>query len=254
MAITDKTRKTLWAKSGNRCLLCRIELVQEIDDNSNNLIIGQECHIISEKENGPRYNSDFKGDHDSYDNLALLCANDHKRIDELTEVYTVDKLKSFKTVHENWVRTALQHDATAFANDQLNIKSLPKVVSGQQIVDIIIGTHMFDFNHDELKTESEVHEIGGLFDELKDIGDVISDFTYADRAKYALHLSERIKQIEALDFFLFGLSRKLRYFNDKMKDMGLFETASLVAVRQNNPGIVSDFLIAKFPTKTSINF
>ena len=29
MAITDKTRKTLWARQGNRCSMCRTELVSE---------------------------------------------------------------------------------------------------------------------------------------------------------------------------------------------------------------------------------
>ena len=33
------------------------------------------------------------------------------------------------------------------------------------------------------------------------------------------------------------------------KDMGTFETASIVIVRDDNPSIVSDFLIAKFSNK-----
>jgi hypothetical protein len=72
MSITDKTRKALWAKSGNRCLLCRIELVQETDGVTQNLIIGEECHIVSEKGKGPRGEVEFAGDYDGYDNLFLL--------------------------------------------------------------------------------------------------------------------------------------------------------------------------------------
>ena len=30
MAITSKTRKELWAKSGNRCAICKKELVHQI--------------------------------------------------------------------------------------------------------------------------------------------------------------------------------------------------------------------------------
>ncbi len=74
MAITDKTRKALWAKSGNRCLLCRIELVQETDNTTETLIIGEECHIVSKKGKGPRGAVEFNGDFDGYDNLFLsLC-------------------------------------------------------------------------------------------------------------------------------------------------------------------------------------
>jgi hypothetical protein len=41
MAISDKTRKSLWAKSGNRCSICKIELFSEKDADVFN--IGEEC-------------------------------------------------------------------------------------------------------------------------------------------------------------------------------------------------------------------
>lgn len=252
MAITDRTRKALWAKSGNRCLLCRIELVQRIDDEADNLIVGEECHIVSEKGKGPRGTVEFAGDFDSYDNLFLCCANDHKRVDELTDIYTADKLRLFKTIHETWVRTTLERDATAFANDKQNIKSLPKIISGKQLVEIVNGAHMFDFDHDELKTENEANEIGGLFEELKDYGDILSDLGFSEVAKWGLHLNEEIEKLEQMGFVLFGLRRKLRLHNNKKDDMGIFETASLIAVRKDNPCIVGDFLIAKFPTKVTL--
>lgn len=253
MSITDKTRKTLWAKSGNRCLLCRIELVQETDGVTNNLIIGEECHIVSEKGKGPRSEVEFSDDYDGYDNLVLLCANDHKRIDELTDIYTTDKLRLFKVVHETWVRTTLERDATAFANDKQNIKSLPRITSGKQLVDIINGAHMFDFNHDELKTDDEANEIGGLFEELKDYGDIISDIGFAEVAKLGLRLNDEIEKLREIGFVLFGLRRKLRLHNDKKIDMGIFDAASIIAVRQDNPCIVGDFLIAKFQAKISFS-
>ena len=47
MAITSKTRKELWAKSGNRCAICKKELVHQISQEDGSFIIGDECHIIS---------------------------------------------------------------------------------------------------------------------------------------------------------------------------------------------------------------
>ena len=47
MAINDKTRKVLWGRSGNRCAICRRELVLDattVDDVS---VVGEECHIVS---------------------------------------------------------------------------------------------------------------------------------------------------------------------------------------------------------------
>lgn len=94
MPITDKNRKTLWARSGNRCAMCRTELVAEKNEDERNLNIGDECHIISKRPTGPRHNSNYGKDYDDYDNLILLCKNHHKTIDELWETYTVNLLKN----------------------------------------------------------------------------------------------------------------------------------------------------------------
>ena len=59
MAITNKTRKLLWGRSGNRCAFCKIELVAEKDHNNVNLNLGEECHIISSKIKGPRHMAGF---------------------------------------------------------------------------------------------------------------------------------------------------------------------------------------------------
>lgn len=56
MSITDKTRKKLWAKSGNRCALCKEELVAYKEEKSDEVVIGEECHIISNRPSGPRHN------------------------------------------------------------------------------------------------------------------------------------------------------------------------------------------------------
>ncbi len=254
MGLTDKTRKTLWAKSGNRCLLCRIELVQQQEDIIGNVIIGEECHIISASNSGPRGNADYNGDFDGYNNMLLLCANDHKKIDELTNFYTVEKLILLKLNHEIWVKKTLENDVLAFANDRLNVKSLPKIKSGKQLVDIINGAHMFDFNHEELKTEQEANEIGGLFENLRDTGDILSDIGYLGVAKFGIELNDEMEKLKQSGFLLFGMKRNVRLNNDKKEDMGVVEFASLVAVRDDNPCIIDDFLIAKFPKNIRLSF
>lgn len=255
MAISDKTRKMLWARSGNRCAICKVELVQSSDDvQGNTVVIGEECHIISSKKNGPRGKIEFSGAFDSYENLVLLCANDHKKVDELTEKFTNVTLMLLKGLHENWVKETLEMNVNAFTNDKLNVKSLPKITSGKEIVDLINGAHMFNFNNDELNTHEEAEEIGGLFDELQDTGDILSDLSNVERAKFSVYINENIQKLDKLGFVLFGLRGKSRIFDNKNKELGLFDTATLVAVRHDNPCIVSDFLIAKFPTKSSLKF
>jgi hypothetical protein len=108
MAISDKTRKILWGRSGNRCAYCREELVFEKDQFNRHLNIGEECHIVSKSKKGPR-NRIIEGfDYDGPDNLILLCCNHHTMIDEQVEVYSEDELIALKNSHEKWVTENLE--------------------------------------------------------------------------------------------------------------------------------------------------
>ena len=101
MAISDLTRKIIWARSGNRCAMCNTELVLEKDPSNNeHLNLGEECHIISKKPNGPRYQLIEFFDYDNPDNLLLLCGTHHTTIDNQIDKYPVDKLKQIKSDHE----------------------------------------------------------------------------------------------------------------------------------------------------------
>lgn len=42
MSISNKTRKELWAKSGNRCAICKKKLVNKISKDEDSFIIGDE--------------------------------------------------------------------------------------------------------------------------------------------------------------------------------------------------------------------
>ncbi len=110
--ITDKTRKMLWGRSGNRCAVCQNELVvnaTSVDDES---IVGDECHIISSRPNGPRYDPSYPQEKlDAYENLILLCRVHHKTIDDQCESYTVDKLRQLKVNHERWVSEKLMDNS-----------------------------------------------------------------------------------------------------------------------------------------------
>src|SRR5690606_6138809 len=136
MAITDKTKKSLWAKSGNRCSICKTLLFTSNKD-QNEFNIGEECHIISSKEKGPRYEPSLD-DYDIYNNLILLCRNHHKEIDELTDTYTEELLRYIKTNHENWVQSTINN---AINNgDKNKPKFLIRITSGKDLFNIISGT------------------------------------------------------------------------------------------------------------------
>ena len=109
MTISDRTRKLLWGQSGNRCAHCyRVLTVDEteLDDPS---VVGEECHIVSGRENGPRYDPAFPVEElDDYGNLLLLCRIDHKTIDDQQRTFDVATLLRMKSDHERKVARALE--------------------------------------------------------------------------------------------------------------------------------------------------
>ncbi len=111
MSISDKTRKVLWGKSGNRCAICRRELVVEATPADDESVVGEECHIVSGKGQGPRHDLAFRTDClDEPDNLVLLCRTHHKMVDDQHETYTAEVLHKIKANHEKWVSSTLTEE------------------------------------------------------------------------------------------------------------------------------------------------
>ena len=246
MAIGVKTRKMLWARSGNRCAICRIELVEFVESMSKNSVIGEECHIISANK-GPRHKSPNKGDLDSYDNLILLCPTDHTRVDSQVDIYTVDKLNLLKKVHENWVKTTLERDTMAFMNDQENVKSVPELKTGKEILNIVANADAFDFSHDEVSSSEEAELIGYFLDGLKEFGEFADDLGYTEFAKECIKINSEIEKLKLAGYSVFGMERKFKMTNNS--NSLIVSTATIVIVKSDNPAIYDSFLIAKFPNK-----
>lgn len=112
MTIPTKDIKILWAKAAGRCSMpdCRKILVAEASNAvpSRNTIIGENCHIVGEKETSPRGESILNEDErNRYSNLILLCRNHHTIIDGDEAAWPVERLHLIKGDHEIWVETAL---------------------------------------------------------------------------------------------------------------------------------------------------
>jgi len=140
--MNNKTRKLLWGRSGSRCAFCRSELIMDATPQDNESVVGEECHIISGKPNGPRYNPEFPIDKmDSYPNLILLCRIHHKIIDDQSETFTTDILRQLKANHERWVVETLElatfHESLPMAKSIeakfLKIKSsMPELIANMK--------------------------------------------------------------------------------------------------------------------------
>lgn len=107
MSIESEPRKRLWGRSGNRCAKCRQELVRPDESDLPGALVGEEAHIIARSPGGPRYEPLPVKVRDGYNNLILLCANDHTEIDAQPSRYTVEVLREMKRQLESWVRARL---------------------------------------------------------------------------------------------------------------------------------------------------
>jgi hypothetical protein len=96
--------KNLWGRAGGRCSICRIELTSVEGEG----VLGEMAHIDARSADGPRANPDLDADTlDSYENLMLLCPNDHTTVDRAVEQWPVERLREVKREHELWIALRL---------------------------------------------------------------------------------------------------------------------------------------------------
>lgn len=132
MSISLKTHKMIWGRSGNMCSFPNCKKILVIDETLTDdaSIVGEEAHIVGQKEDGPRGISILTLEQrDKYDNLILMCNIHHKIIDDQVNEYTVEKLHEFKTVHENWVKQNLSTDTKKVKDDELYATYIEKFIT-----------------------------------------------------------------------------------------------------------------------------
>lgn len=118
--IKPREQRKLHTKSGNRCAMCKIVLVDE--GNSNAACIGENAHIYGEKPDAARYDEKKPEEFvNSEKNLIFLCCNCHKKIDTDIASYTVDMLFELKAQHEMWVVQQLEAESAKFTFAELEV-------------------------------------------------------------------------------------------------------------------------------------
>jgi len=210
MSISDKTRKILWERSGNRCAICKNELVIDSTEQDDESVVADECHIISSKPNGPRHDPSYPADKlDSYDNLILLCRTHHKMVDDQSDTFTVNILRQIKSNHEVWVSQKLaenpQPQPVRIRRVKQNIPAfLYRLTTGKEVLDLVSNAMAYSFDHEELKSQEEVDLVGGFLQVVQDWGDLSADLETNDRVQIAYNLTKSLQELEELGFFVFG--------------------------------------------------
>ena len=100
---SEKTIKTLFAKSGNRCAFpeCTSKIVTEKTEESDSFISAQIAHIYASSTNGPRGQSVLsQREKNTPENLIILCPNHHMLVDSQPNSYPPETLKAWKKARE----------------------------------------------------------------------------------------------------------------------------------------------------------
>ncbi len=236
MVVSNKTRKLLWGRSGNMCAFCQKELVLPSTKHNDEVIIGDECHIVSRKAKGPRWDPDFPiNELDRHDNLILLCKIHHKVIDDQPESYPAIALKRLKERHEKWVRQNLIKKGEK--QGKSNLEKVKLIRSGKEIFSIVIGAEFFDFDYDEPQSKEDVEMISYFIQQVQDYGDFGEDLDLGARVQVADELTNLIKGIENAGFFIFGnrVKRKLKVSGKT----SLWDFAVIRILDKDNPSLSS---------------
>lgn len=245
MAISDKTRKLLWGRSGNRCAICKKELVVNSTFKDSESVLADECHINSTASFGPRYDASYPAEKlNSYVNLILLCRNHHKTVDDQEETFTADILRQIKSNHEIWVSQKLTDEQKLqpirFRRIKQNIPDfLNRLTTGNEILNIISNAMTFAFDHDELKSQEDVDLVGGFLQFAQDCGDLIDEFEVGDRVQFAYKFTAMLKEAESAGFWVFG-GREVQYLEGGSSPKSLSWPVAIIQVlRKDNPAILS---------------
>ncbi|MBN2207776.1 MAG: HNH endonuclease [Candidatus Coatesbacteria bacterium] len=224
MAISGKIRKALWARSGNRCAMCKAELAVEGTSPPGQLVVGEECHIVSGAPSGPRYDPVFPKDEiDSYPNLILLCPRHHKTVDENADDYTPDVLREKKAQHEKWVSERLG-DRPKMPKLAIKGRAGRKLLlqycgSGKDLLGMCQGFHSYAFSYDEPRSSLQVEllaEFGDFLDEV----DLVDELGPGYAVRTASQISDCLGMLEAQGMRVFaGVDRgKLEVDGEEAQD------------------------------------
>ena len=153
--IPIKIQRILFAQSGGICSMpdCNIPIVINEND-SGKVNIAELAHIEAYNSDGARFNPELsENERNAEENLMVVCKNCHKKIDDLPEVYTVEKLKKIKKDHISKINILKEnlinfdfYDLT-FASNNILENSPDKIKPAQNSFDYESNYELRSINH-----------------------------------------------------------------------------------------------------------
>lgn len=243
MTITDRTRKILWALSGNQCAICPQKLIEEATEHDKEAVVGQECHIISRKGKGPRHDPAFpESAIDELSNLLLLCPTCHAIVDAQDSTYTVDELRKIKREHEAKIgqrpRAGDVLPQIRFIRTQEEIpKRLNRLMSGKDLRVLLESMHAMYYDHPAIRTQEDADLFGRFGQEIQDWEMLLSDNEMHIRVEAELALNKLLNEMLSSGCAVFGAMEKQR-IEGGAQGPDAWYVAHITVARIDDPSIV----------------
>lgn len=203
----------MWARSHNRCAICRALLT--VDAESADLpwlVLGEEAHIIARKPGGPRGLDGDRTGLDEYENLILLCADDHKRVDLQPDVYSAADLRGRKLAHERWAEERFTGEAEepirlVKAPDEDSIPMQP-IATGAAVWELVAGSGLYFMRSIEDDSDPGASAAADEFlSNARDYGDISDEVLatgFAAVREAQRSLQEMLMGLWERDLFVYG--------------------------------------------------
>ncbi|NEX19895.1 helix-turn-helix transcriptional regulator [Thiorhodococcus mannitoliphagus] len=110
-----------------------------------------------------------------------------------------------------------------------------RVEEGSKLAELVGGAYAYRFNHDNPESEEEADLLASSAQSLQDWGEIWSDLDAGQKIKVTFELSQLIKELETLGFWVFALRTFEEYPGIKG---GKWPVASIFLMRSDNPKII----------------
>jgi hypothetical protein len=246
MAIKDQDRKLLWGRAHNACAMCRRPLTGEAESPARaGIVFGVEAHIVARREDGPRGQGDRSGV-DGYSNLLLLCADDHKRIDDQQDVYTVEKLHQIKATHEAWAAAKFAEEIKPEDAPFVQVKAKEEdtipfdvMMTGKQVWEIVASASIYYFQTVDADVDRNVARLADDFlTTARDWGDIaqdVQDQGFAAVRDAQDSIQESLIELVEKGLFVYG-RRVMRSIKGGVKPPSPWPTSWLVIMTAEQVG------------------
>jgi hypothetical protein len=239
MAITGQAQKLLWGSAGGRCAICHALLTEVEAEPDPAVVVGEECHIVSEKPDGPRYRPLDPSQINAYDNLILLCPSDHEIVDKQPRHYTEERLRERKREHERWVRDLPRPPRLHIRRDSsADAQLVYRTEGGRDLMAAAGGAYAAEVMTPEVANTAEADLVGGFVQNVQDWGELWDEIPMAERLKAELDLTSAIKELQNAGFVVYCGHRR-----DTLEGGGApttWDVAVLHIYRVDDPRIRAD--------------